>query len=282
MDHEFEAPVEASEPQAVAPIGIARTIGLIALFYVFFGICGGVLMILGYGFATAPGLLVPQVIPWLLVIALAWRHARRTGLGAPPVTNGPNGAWPALVIASFGAAVVLVQVVSFVPMPEQVLEQMKELRHIGLVPRFIHAVLVAPIAEEVFFRGFVLTGFLARYPVRKAVWASALLFAVSHMNPWQFILALPLGLAFAWLVMRTGSLGPSIVGHAVVNLTGQLIIPWLMQRMGYASEEIRALDLLPWPILLAGAILCVGGAVWLLRAIAERAPAPIVREQEEG
>ena len=48
-------------------------------------------------------------------------------------------------------------------------------------------VVAAPLTEEALFRGVILRGFLGRYAVRRAILASALLFAVFHLNPWQFV-----------------------------------------------------------------------------------------------
>ncbi|HEX3048496.1 MAG TPA: CPBP family intramembrane glutamic endopeptidase, partial [Bacillota bacterium] len=46
---------------------------------------------------------------------------------------------------------------------------------------------------------------------------SALLFALFHMNFYQMPGAFLAGLLFAWLVVKTGSLWPSLFGHALMN-----------------------------------------------------------------
>src|SRR5207248_10213234 len=77
--------------------------------------------------------------------------------------------------------------------------------------------LLAPVTEELFFRGFVLRGFLARYPAQLAIFASAVLFMVVHLNPWQSISALVAGLILGWLYLRTGSLLPCLLLHGLFN-----------------------------------------------------------------
>ncbi len=77
---------------------------------------------------------------------------------------------------------------------------------------------VAPLAEESLFRGLVLNGLLRRYSPRKAIVASALLFGAFHLNPWQFVGGTVAGLLFGWWFVRTRSLLPSIMGHAVYNV----------------------------------------------------------------
>jgi hypothetical protein len=107
-------------------------------------------------------------------------------------------------------------------------------------------VVVAPVAEELFFRGLLLRGYLARYSVTTAVWVSALLFALFHLNPWQAIVALPLGVAYAWLVLHTGSVLPSMLSHAMVNFSTNFLLQPLAFVLGYSaasgSNAFPALD----------------------------------------
>lgn len=89
----------------------------------------------------------------------------------------------------------------------------------------------APLSEEPLFRGLILGGFLLRYGPRKAILYSALLFALIHMNPWQFPIGFLSGLFLGWLTMRTGSLWPAIFAHFLNNLSASFFrafhIPYL-------------------------------------------------------
>jgi uncharacterized protein len=77
--------------------------------------------------------------------------------------------------------------------------------------------LLAPLAEEVFFRGYVFRAYLvAKGPVQAYI-ISALLFAVLHLNLPAFIPTFAIGLILAFLYHRSGSLVPSIVAHALNN-----------------------------------------------------------------
>ena len=59
--------------------------------------------------------------------------------------------------------------------------------------KFYSMVIQAPLFKEVLFRGVILGGLLAhRTPARAIVW-SAVLFAIIHINPWQFPARLPVG-----------------------------------------------------------------------------------------
>ena len=85
---------------------------------------------------------------------------------------------------------------------------------------------VVPVAEEAFFRGFAYRLLRARLGVGAAIVASGLAFALVHgLEVGAWLPVLPVGLVLAVLAERSGSLGPPIAGHAVVNalavLTGR-------------------------------------------------------------
>lgn len=97
-------------------------------------------------------------------------------------------------------------------------------------------VVVAPITEELLFRGLILRGFLAQYSVRKSVFVSALLFALIHLNPWQFAGAFVVGVIFAWWFVETRSLLPCLFGHALFNAIPLIAGPVLhLEIRGYSS-----------------------------------------------
>ncbi len=96
---------------------------------------------------------------------------------------------------------------------------------------FITLVIIAPVAEEVLFRGY-LYGKLRKYmPMVGAVLLSATLFALLHLNfgtdaesgefvvsQWNVVLGiLPLGIVLAVLREKTGSVWASILLHALKN-----------------------------------------------------------------
>jgi len=91
-----------------------------------------------------------------------------------------------------------------------------------LASRIILLVLVAPLTEELLFRGIMLRGLLSRYRPAVAVVLTAVLFAALHLNPWQFISPLFLGIAFGWFYLRSGSVGLCVLAHAYSN--GLLIV----------------------------------------------------------
>jgi membrane protease YdiL (CAAX protease family) len=91
-------------------------------------------------------------------------------------------------------------------------------------------VLVAPIAEEVFFRGVVYNAWLREYGPRAAVIGSALLFAVIHASLFLVLPIIALGVALALLYRATGSLPATIALHAGFN--GITVLLGLLVRYG--------------------------------------------------
>ena len=82
---------------------------------------------------------------------------------------------------------------------------------------FFVVVLIGPITEEVFFRGFVFPACLKRYGRHRAVVLSAIAFGIAHGDPSLFGPAFLAGCVFAYVYYRTGSLWPTILAHTAQN-----------------------------------------------------------------
>ncbi|MDD5772665.1 MAG: type II CAAX endopeptidase family protein [bacterium] len=93
----------------------------------------------------------------------------------------------------------------------------------GIYFILIEIVILAPIFEEIVYRGFILRGLIGNYGQKKALLSSALLFSFIHMNPSQLLPAFMLGLFFAWLYIRLNNVVLGIIIHSIYN--GLAIIP---------------------------------------------------------
>lgn len=78
-------------------------------------------------------------------------------------------------------------------------------------------VIVTPIAEELFFRGYVYSAMRHSWGVPLSLIASSAIFGGFHFYIIQFLPILAAGLLFGWLYERTGTLLTPIVAHATVN-----------------------------------------------------------------
>jgi len=86
----------------------------------------------------------------------------------------------------------------------------------GIVPVLFSCV-AAPVLEEMLFRGVILRGFLRQYSRTFAILWSATLFGIAHLNLYQMMTALAIGIVAGWLYERCRSLWPCILLHAGYN-----------------------------------------------------------------
>lgn len=77
--------------------------------------------------------------------------------------------------------------------------------------------ILGPVLEELLFRGGATRALLEKYSPRKAIFLSALLFGVFHLNPAQIVGAFFGGLVLAWVYYRTRSLTLPILIHILIN-----------------------------------------------------------------
>ena len=181
------------------------------------------------------------VLTFIIVVGspYAFRGSRTTkqelGLVRPPDWYDLFWAPVSFVIYSLLAGILLMIVTNIFPGFDA-----NEAQDIGFenltayyeyVLAFITLVIIAPVAEETLFRGY-LYGKLRKYmPMVGAVLLSATLFALLHLNfgidaesgefmvsQWNVVLSiLPLGIILAVLREKTGSIWASILLHAIKN-----------------------------------------------------------------
>lgn len=88
---------------------------------------------------------------------------------------------------------------------------------------------IGPLVEELLFRGLLLSALLRRLHAAWAVPASAAVFALVHLPDLHWLwYAVPnlalLGVALAWLRLRSGSLWPAVIAHGCNNLLAMLVL----------------------------------------------------------
>jgi membrane protease YdiL (CAAX protease family) len=95
-----------------------------------------------------------------------------------------------------------------------------------LIIILIAAVVVAPIVEELIFRGVLLRSLRSRLSTVPAVLVQSVVFAAAHAsgdygagNLGLILTLIPLGVTLGFAAERAGRLGPSMLAHAMFNAT---------------------------------------------------------------
>ena len=82
----------------------------------------------------------------------------------------------------------------------------------------LEMVILAPVFEEIIFRGLLFTTLRTKFGFPVSMVGSAAIFALAHgYGPIAFLTVLWSGLLWAWIYERTGSVVPGICAHAVNN-----------------------------------------------------------------
>lgn len=181
-----------------------------------------------------------------------------------------------MIFIVIGSAIILSELDNllrtFLPMNEFWLRMFSNLldTKYGLWKTIIRIAIVAPIVEEILFRGILLKGFLKHYSVRKSIVVSALLFGIIHMNPWQFSGAFIHGIFYGWWFYKTRSLIPCILGHALNNSLSFIIIHLLgLEIPGYTVNYVDV-NFQPIWFNALGIILFTAGLIWLIKEFKRR------------
>ncbi|MET3497900.1 CPBP family intramembrane glutamic endopeptidase [Variovorax boronicumulans] len=165
---------------------------------------------------------------------------------------------PGLMVAMSLALTLLAIIAPLSPGEQAMFSRMAD----GSVAATLAVCVVAPLLEEMLFRGIVLRGFLRRYSRGWAIFGSAVLFGAAHLNIYQFVVGVAMGMVLGWLYERTRSLIPCIALHAAYN-TGALVV-------GDWPDAATAAETL-WMLLLV-VLAAVVGVLALRRMLV--APAP--------
>lgn len=143
---------------------------------------------------------------------------------------------------------------------------------LGMVMSTVYGCIIAPITEEMLFRGMLLRVF-SRANQRFAVFATAFFFAVGHRNIQQAVMAFLMGIFLAHITLVHGSVIPSIIVHIFINT-----IASVMGELSQANEYvIFILDMTISMGLILGVILLI-----VFRSGGDRLPTPTPFQSRRG
>jgi hypothetical protein len=166
----------------------------------------------------------PQAVGYLLTLFFMILVIRRAT--SVPFWNAVKWRWPARILPFITVGVilsVLIQLSStFLPIPKTLpIDEFFKTTHAAWVLA-IFGVFVAPLLEELFFRGFLYPVLYRRVGVFAATVISSLLFAFTHegqlAHAWAPLLVLfVVGVALTYVRIRTQSVASSFLVHASYN-----------------------------------------------------------------
>ncbi len=187
-------------------------------------------------FLPAGGPIIALFIGYFILFLLIWYFAvvrRKAGWQALGFRSFNFFSGLGLVIAWFiiakligGVYTIIIQRFGISP-PEDTVRRIPEIfgkGTVGFILAVIVVVVVAPIVEELFFRGFIYPAFRQRIGVVGAIILSSFLFALAHASLFLIIPIMALGVALTYLYEATGSLGPPVMLHALNNLLSVILI----------------------------------------------------------
>ena len=136
------------------------------------------------------------------------------------------------------------------------------------LPCLLASGVLAPICEELFFRGYLM-GVFTRFGRGRAVVSSALLFALAHGVDMAFLPRALTGALLGAMTMRTGSLFAAMLVHGCYNIAIILI------NFSGASGLFMGYSMLSCAVRLMGSALCWGAYARACRARMPRVTAEI-------
>ncbi len=197
------------------------------------------------------------------------RRLARARLGHP---GAGAGRVLALVVPLLAAQLALLAMMMYVGVeaPDDTFLEEYARRPWGWLPLVLVAVVLAPVTEEIAFRGWIQRRLESRWGAGAAVLGSAALFAIAHGQTVGLPNRFAFGLAAGFLAVRTGSVWLGMLLHAANNLLisalsgvvgsgmdDEVMVAWLRGHGGL-------------PLLVAVAALALLASWWILRGV----PAP--------
>ena len=196
---------------------------------------GGLLVIslLGQkGQLAQSGLLVIVQLAYLLpvIIVFAYRRIAWKAIGFGKFNWGALAIGCGLLIASYGIIFLHNLILTALGIETQGSE-ISQLFSLLKNPFwfFLVGAILAPLVEEIFFRGFLFQGLRARYGWVSGMLISSGIFAVAHLDPVSLIPTFILGSLLAYLYHRSNSVWPGVILHMTVNTFGLISVYVLTQ-----------------------------------------------------
>lgn len=193
-------------------------LGILLLVIIIYSIPLGILQIMKIDIQQGPFFLLNYAIPFIILLVIVHKRWKNNPLNRESlrIRSFSPALLPVLVLMTSALVFVDSEIGSWIPMPDFIEEFFAQMLSANIWA-FLTVVVAAPILEELLMRGIVLNGLLRNYSPWKAIIWSSVFFGVMHLNPWQFITAMIMGMAIGYLYWKSKSLLLCMFIHALNN-----------------------------------------------------------------
>ncbi len=232
-----QAPNITNVPWSVrdALLGVVLLIPVSMIFVLVFLLSGNIIGFLtGTGAPSFLNVIALGGATFITGIGLAWLlGVKRRGGSLANLGLTDFKVWADIPLAFLGEIIIFIGLatysivlfkVSGERVPEQPIDQLFGKSLTGFLLAVFFVAILAPIGEEIFFRGFVYTALRKKWGVPLAMVASSGLFAVFHIVPLLYPPMFIIGMVLVVLFEQRRSLAPNIILHALNNFLALLAV----------------------------------------------------------
>ncbi|MEM6647680.1 MAG: CPBP family intramembrane glutamic endopeptidase [Bacteroidota bacterium] len=139
-------------------------------------------------------------------------------------------------------------------------------QQVGIVFSLLTVAVTPAICEELIFRGYLQRNLDRVVPAAVSIIIIGILFGVYHLRFSQVLPLSALGVYFAYVTWRTGSLWPAILIHFIHNGAMVLLGQYIQQSDTISAEQVEQM-VIPWYVI----AICIGGVALLAKLMQQRA-----------
>jgi membrane protease YdiL (CAAX protease family) len=236
MDQANQLPVAPNEAQSYSvPWSIFDAwlgVGVLALLSI------GMLVILFMGvgrqYLQSAGILILELVYLLpILLIFSWRRISWKHLGFGKFSVNVVGMGCGLLVAAYALILLhnsVLYMLGIDTQGDEIFDIFNQLE--SPVWFFLVGAVIAPIVEELFFRGFLFQGFRQKYGWLPALLLSSAIFGVAHLDPVSLIPTFILGCVLAYVYHRSNSVWPGIIFHATINSLSLIAVYVISQNPG--------------------------------------------------
>lgn len=200
-----------------------------------------------FSLTTVSSLFLTAAGQFVTIFAILWL-ARRRGVRLQDLVIGKNAWWREAILGVVAAIALWAIAIGFwlaglIPISDRLSLLILETSLPVRFAFFAMAVMLAPIAEELLYRGALQGGIRARFNIYSACLVQATLFALMHRTTLAVMLTIFVGgLAYGMIAHWRNSLLVSMVTHATFNAigTGWLVLLFWLNAHNPAANMIEA------------------------------------------